>query len=55
LLGFDEFQRLVPIKRVYDPNETVQPVYDAAFKQFVAAFKKNRPIFRALNSAEKAR
>lgn len=53
MLGFDDFQRLVPIKQVYDPNEQVQPIYDKAFKQFVSAFKKNRPIFRALNSSEK--
>lgn len=50
MLGFDDFQRLVPIKRIYDPNEKVQPIYDVGFKQFVSAFKKNRSIFRALNS-----
>lgn len=49
LVRFDEFERLIPIKRVYPPRAETKPVYDALFVQFQAAFKKNRSIFRALN------
>lgn len=50
LLRFDEFERLIPIRRVYEPNPANRAVYDALFEQFVAAFKRTRPIFRALNT-----
>ena len=50
MLGFDDFARLVPIHRVYDPNAANRQVYDEMSAQFVNAFEKTRPIFRALNS-----
>ena len=49
LLSFDDFERLVPIRRAYDPNDANRSVYDDLFGQFVRAFKKIRPIFRSLN------
>lgn len=51
LLSFDDFQRLIPIKQVYDPREEFRERYEALGQQFKAAFKKNRPIFRALNAS----
>jgi xylulokinase len=53
LLAFDDFERLVPIKRVFEPRPEHGPVYDRVFEQFKRAFKNNRPIFRALNATEK--
>jgi xylulokinase len=49
-LGFDDFARLVPIRRVCEPDAANRRVYDEMSAQFVNAFKKTRPIFRALNS-----
>jgi xylulokinase len=49
LLGFDEFERRVPIRRVYEPNHANRSVYDDLFGQFVKTFRRVRPIFRTLN------
>lgn len=49
LIGFNEFERSVPIRRVYEPNRANKAVYDEMSTQFVRAFKRNRPIFRSLN------
>lgn len=53
LIEFDEFQRLVPIRKVYDPNEANRNVYEEMSEQFVKAFKNTRPIFRSLNRMER--
>ena len=50
LIRFDEFEERIPIKKVYTPRPEYKAVYDALFVQFKKAFKKNRSIFRALNS-----
>jgi xylulokinase len=55
LLGFDDFARLVPVRRVYDPNPAHRSLYQDRSAQFVNAFKRTRPIFRALNQAEVGR
>jgi xylulokinase len=52
LLGFDDFEKLVPIRRVYEPNVANRAVYDELFGQFLRAFKSVRPIFRTLNRVE---
>ena len=52
LLGFDDFGPLVPIRRVYEPNAANRSLYDELSIQFVKAFKRTRPIFRALNRTE---
>lgn len=49
LLGFNDFEERIPIRQVYEPNPVNRTVYDERFKQFVSAFKKTRPLFRALN------
>jgi xylulokinase len=53
LLSFDDFERLVPIRRIYEPNAANRAVYDEMFGQFVRAFKSVRPIFRTLNRVER--
>jgi len=49
LLDFGEFASRVQVRRVYDPREEHRARYGELTEQFIAAFKKNRPIFRALN------
>ena len=51
LLGFDDFESRAPVRRVYDPNPAHRSLYDDLSAQFVNAFKRTRPIFRALNRA----
>lgn len=50
MLKFEDFKHRVRIRRIFEPNEANRGVYDAVFEQFKAAFKNNRPIFRALNA-----
>jgi xylulokinase len=49
LIGFEDFAARVPVRRVHDPNRAHERLYDELSEQFVAAFRRNRPIFRALN------
>ncbi|MCH7960661.1 MAG: FGGY-family carbohydrate kinase [Candidatus Hydrogenedentes bacterium] len=48
----DEIEKRVPIKKIYQPREAHKQTYDKLYKQFVASFKRTRPIFRALNAPE---
>jgi xylulokinase len=49
-LALDEIEAAVPTASVYEPRRDVTGRYDEMFTQFVRAFKKNRPIFHALNA-----
>jgi xylulokinase len=49
LLGFDDFERRVPIERTCEPNPAHRALYDHLSAQFVETFRRNRPTFRALN------
>jgi xylulokinase len=53
MLSFDDIESLVPIRRIYEPNEANRAVYDDLFGQFVRVFKSVRPIFRSLNRVER--
>ena len=52
LIGFDEFEARLPVRRVYEPNPANRQVYDEMSAQFVRTFKNMRPVFRALNKGE---
>jgi xylulokinase len=52
MLKLEEFEALIPIKRVYTPRPETKATYDALFEQFVAAFKHNRPIIQALSKLQ---
>lgn len=52
LLGFDEFASRLAIRREYEPNPANRALYEARAGQFVQAFKRTRPLFRALNDRE---
>jgi xylulokinase len=49
MLGFDDFQSRVQIRRVYEPNPVHRAVYDEMSEELVQAFKATQPIFRRLN------
>jgi xylulokinase len=55
MLGFQDFASRVPIRRIHEPNAANRQVYDEMSGQLVNAFKRTRPIFRALNAAEATR
>jgi xylulokinase len=55
LLGFDEFAGRLAIRREYEPNPADRALYEARAGQFVQAFKRTRPLFRALNEMEVGR
>lgn len=50
-MRFEDVEPLIPIKRIYEPRAEHQKTYDRLFAQFVRSFKRNRSIFRALNSS----
>ncbi len=45
-----DIPKLVRIKNVYEPDGSKRPVYDKIYAQYIELFKKNRKIFKALNS-----
>jgi len=55
LLGFDDFASRLAIRREYEPNPADRALYEARAGQFVQAFKRTRPLFRALNEMEAGR
>jgi len=52
LLGFDEFESRIPVRRKYEPNPANRALYEHLAAQFVETFRRTRPIFRALNRPE---
>jgi xylulokinase len=52
LLGFDDFASRVAIHRVYEPRLAHRELYQARAGQLVEAFRRTRPLFRALNDTE---
>jgi xylulokinase len=52
LLGFDDFAGRLAIRRVYEPDPANRTMYEARAAQFVRAFSRTRPLFRALNDTE---
>jgi xylulokinase len=55
LLNFDDFASRLAIRRKYEPNPANRALYEARAGQFVEAFKRTRPLFRALNDRETSR
>jgi xylulokinase len=49
LLDFADFAGRIAIRRVYDPNPAHRAVYEDMSRQLVEAFRRTRPVFRALN------
>jgi xylulokinase len=49
LLGFEDFESRIPIRRVLEPRAAYKAVYDDLAGGFVETFKRLRPVFRGLN------
>ncbi len=49
LLSLEEIHAKVRIAKVYQPREEYRQVYDRLYQQFLASFRKLKPIFHALN------
>ena len=52
LLGFEDFASRLAVRRVYEPDPGHRALYDARAEQLVQAFRRTRPVFRALNDRE---
>ena len=52
MIGFDEFQARVPVRRVYEPNPAHGRLYADLSRQFIRAFRATRPIIHALSETE---
>jgi len=52
LLGFDDFASRLSIRREYQPDPGNRVLYAARAAQLVEAFRRTRPLFRALNDTE---
>jgi len=48
-LTLDDIEENVPVAATHEPRGEHSARYDGMFEQFVRAFKKNRPVFHALN------
>jgi xylulokinase len=45
-----DIANLVKIKKVYQPDESTRETYDRMYARYRELFKRNRKIFKALNS-----
>lgn len=53
MVPLDDIATRIPIREVYTPRPANKGIYDKLFTQFVASFKRTRPIFRALNAPDR--
>jgi xylulokinase len=52
-LAWEDLQRRLAVRRVYEPDRTRRALYRELSAQFVEAFRRTRPIFRALNREDR--
>jgi len=52
LLDFDDIASRVAVRREYQPDPAHRALYDDLATQFVRAFERTRPLFRALNDED---
>ena len=48
--SMEELDGLVTIKQVFEPDTSNKPVYDKMYTQYRELFKRNKPVFAALNA-----
>ena len=46
----DQLPAMVPVRRIYTPNDANRAVYDRLYTQYRRLFVKNKSIFKALNA-----
>ncbi len=49
LISFEEVAARVEIAKAFHPNSANRDVYDLMFREFLQAYKRNKPIFARLN------
>jgi xylulokinase len=49
-LALEDIPQRVKIKRVFEPDPANRNIYDKMYRQYRLLFKKNKPIFNALNA-----
>jgi xylulokinase len=49
LIGYEDFERMTPTRRIFEPETELASCYLSLYAQFVRAFKANRKIFHSLN------
>jgi xylulokinase len=49
MIGFDEIPHAIRTRRVFEPDPSTRETYDLLADQLVSAFRRTRPIIRALN------
>ena len=47
--SIDEIPELIPVKRVFEPDDSNRGIYDRMYTQYRELFKKNKKIFKELN------
>jgi xylulokinase len=50
-LSVDDIADHVEIARTYQPDPKNRNIYDRLYGQFLALYKRNKPIFKRLNRA----
>jgi xylulokinase len=55
LLGFEDIASRVVIRREYHPDPAHRALYADRAARLVEAFKRTRPLFRALNDEDRNR
>lgn len=51
-IRYDDIALRAPVAKTFSPNPDHRKVYDAMFKEFLAAYESNRKIFARLNASE---
>ena len=47
--SLEDIAGLVKIKRVFEPDTANKAIYDRMYLQYRALFRRNKPVFKALN------
>jgi len=53
VLSYDDVPACTAYQRDYEPTPAHRTVYDAAFREFVTIYRRNKSIFRRLNSGRR--
>jgi len=54
-LRFDDIPDRIPIARTFEPDPDTRRIYDPLFREFLALYKRNRPVYRRLHRLAEAR
>jgi hypothetical protein len=49
-MAFDDIPKYIQINNTFEPNPENRKIYDRLFAEFVNIYKRNKAIFKRLNS-----